>query len=56
MKEITNKENKMLYEYTKDLLELMQEEEIDIISDSANSYALEEVYILSQKLKAKEPY
>ena len=56
MKEITSKEKEMLYEYTKDLLELMQEEEIDIISDSANSYALEEVYILSQKLKAKEPY
>lgn len=56
MKEITNKENKMLYEYTKDLLELMREDEIDTISDSADSYTLEEVYILSQKLKEREPY
>lgn len=51
MKNFTEKEKSCLLEYTKDLLELMEQEHLNKISDNIASYTQSEIQILSDKLE-----
>ena len=53
MKNFTEKEKSCLLEYTKDLLELMEQEHLNKISDNIASYTQSEIQILSDKLEKK---
>lgn len=51
MKNFTEKEADCLLEYTKDLLALMKQENLNKISDNIASYTQSEIQSLSDKLK-----
>lgn len=51
MEKFTRKEKDCLIEYTNDLLSLMEDEHICIVSDNKNSYTEEEIKVLAEKVE-----
>lgn len=51
MNKLTEKEKRCLLEYTNDLKQLMEQENLTIISDNRCSYTLKEIDELSKKVE-----